>query len=193
LQIAFGTTTEPSKWDQGDKRWSTQRDITHLQALLRTRNKVLFTLDNGISDIYNVPIWAKATLNITFQLLNQGEKRIVANGGLASRVADVEVRQVEVEDDLSLGDSAQDAHTLMETRRRIQMAASNVTQLNDSSSERMKGSSQTGMPPAGLVIPLIEAGGSGGYKRGAPSALQAESGTLDPVRGKFSLAGRADG
>lgn len=86
--IATGTTTEPSKWGQGDKQWFVSRDITHLQALLMPswqksqsaemakaetlpagfrKGKVLFLLGNGLTQIYNVPVWAKAEVHLSFQ------------------------------------------------------------------------------------------------------------------------------
>ena len=65
-QIAFGTATEPSKWGQGAKHWAVERDITHLQALLRPGATVLFIFDNQLSNIYNVPLWAEATLRLLY-------------------------------------------------------------------------------------------------------------------------------
>ena len=38
-QIAFGTTTEPSRWGQGHKHWSVDRDITHLQVWMWIRGE----------------------------------------------------------------------------------------------------------------------------------------------------------
>jgi hypothetical protein len=64
-QAAFGTCSEPARYGNGDKRWSTTVDVTHLQSYLeqppgelRTR----FHLDNVLSNVYNAPIWSQVTL-----------------------------------------------------------------------------------------------------------------------------------
>ncbi|GAX85290.1 hypothetical protein CEUSTIGMA_g12707.t1 [Chlamydomonas eustigma] len=186
--IAFGTTTEPSKWDQGDKHWSMQRDITHLQALLRTHNTVLFTLDNGISDIYNVPIWAKASLNLTLKVLNK-EKQPVKDDREPgpNSITDMGVDEEDVVHNMSIegSDDNNDTPTTVERRRRMETVP-------DAMQNSISSESQDDMPPAGLVIPLIEAS-NGNCKKNTPAAVVAAESGLNPVRGKFSLAGKADG
>lgn len=62
----------PAKPGTADKRWSTTVDVTHLQPYIRqalTASPELttrFRLDNVLSNVYNVPIWASATLEVYY-------------------------------------------------------------------------------------------------------------------------------
>lgn len=65
--IALGTTTEPSKWEQGDKFWTVSRDLSHLSPLLLGDDRVFsFELGNFLSNAFNVPVWANASIDILY-------------------------------------------------------------------------------------------------------------------------------
>jgi hypothetical protein len=63
-QAAFGTCSEPSRLINADKTWSTRVDITHLQPYLQAGMPTRFSLANVLSNTYNVPIWARARLDV---------------------------------------------------------------------------------------------------------------------------------
>ena len=66
--IALGTTTEPSKWGQGDKWWTVAREVAHLAPLFLSpiSPNFSFQLENYLSNVYNVPVWANASIEITY-------------------------------------------------------------------------------------------------------------------------------
>jgi len=69
-QVAFGTTTEPTYYPPssggGEKKWATERDITHLQAIFKPGSAILFQLFSLLTNDYYVPIWASAELELLY-------------------------------------------------------------------------------------------------------------------------------
>jgi hypothetical protein len=65
-QAAFGTCSEPSRLINADKTWSTHVDVTHLQPYLQAGMPTRFSLANVLSNTYNVPIWARARLDVYY-------------------------------------------------------------------------------------------------------------------------------
>lgn len=69
-QVAVGTTTEPTYYPPssggGEKRWSTERDITHLQSIFLPGSPVHFRLGNLLTNDYYVPVWASAEIELLY-------------------------------------------------------------------------------------------------------------------------------
>jgi hypothetical protein len=79
-QAALGTCSEPvpARVGTADKRWAATADVTHLQPYIEQQpgpgqseddGSTLFTrfrLDSVLSNTYNVPIWASATLQVLY-------------------------------------------------------------------------------------------------------------------------------
>ena len=63
-QAGFGTCPEPARPGEGDKRWSTTVDVTNLLPYVQSNPGLptRFRLDSVLSNTYNAPIWASATL-----------------------------------------------------------------------------------------------------------------------------------
>jgi hypothetical protein len=63
-QAGLGTCPEPARPGEGDKRWSTTIDATHLLPYIQSSPGLptRFRLDSVLSNTYNTPIWASATL-----------------------------------------------------------------------------------------------------------------------------------
>lgn len=49
-------------------------DVTHLQNYMQPGMDTRFSLANVLTNTYNVPIWAKATLNVYYQLVVPSRK-----------------------------------------------------------------------------------------------------------------------
>jgi hypothetical protein len=64
---AFGTCSEPARVKAHDKRWSAVVDVTHLRSYLRPGQPTRFSLSNVLSNVYNVPLWAAATLEVYYK------------------------------------------------------------------------------------------------------------------------------
>lgn len=69
-QVAVGTTTEPTYYPPssggGEKRWSTERDITHLNSIFSPGSPVHFMLGNLLTNDYYVPVWASAEIELLY-------------------------------------------------------------------------------------------------------------------------------
>lgn len=66
-KAALGTLTEPTRWLGTDKWWSTTVDVTHLAAYLDAGAPTRLSLSNLLTNTYNVPLWAEATLQYYWQ------------------------------------------------------------------------------------------------------------------------------
>ncbi|WIA17670.1 hypothetical protein OEZ85_014473 [Tetradesmus obliquus] len=65
---AFGTCSEPSRLINADKTWSTRVDVSHLQPYMQPGMPTRFSLSNVLSNTYNVPIWARITLDVYYKI-----------------------------------------------------------------------------------------------------------------------------
>ncbi|KAI8474167.1 MAG: hypothetical protein J3K34DRAFT_456983 [Monoraphidium minutum] len=90
---ALGTCGEPvpARVGTADKTWSVTADVTHLQPYLEKSASdlpVRLRLDNVLSNVYNVPIWAAATLQVIYHRRgppSAASRGPAAGGGGAAR------------------------------------------------------------------------------------------------------------
>lgn len=61
---AFGTLSEPWRGPAANKTWTIKVDVTYLGAYLKPGMPTLFSLSNVLSNTYNVPLWARARLEV---------------------------------------------------------------------------------------------------------------------------------